>query len=473
MEKQVNTQAAAKKLNNNTFLPTSVRVVGYVLFAILAITLILGLELSVMHENPDATIFGGRYQSVTAVDAPNTVIPEGTLVFINVGGEYAPNQAVSYKYLDDAFIEHVGVATAAYAESLEDSFVIGPVSGMVPALGYVLDNVANDLLLAAVMAFVAALILVLLINVGNKKGGRVKVQQRKRISIQTLWFIFTNSYMIGYVQGKIYQGPIKNICVPGMNCYSCPGAWGACPIGALQSVFNSRDYSTGQAVTDHYFSFYVVGIIMLFGAICGRFVCGFLCPFGWIQELLAKIPVPKSMRINTFPGDKILRWLKFVVLGLFVVIMPLFIVDDVFPWFCKLICPSGMAIGGIPLMSVNEDLRSAAGNFTILKLCMLALIVLLSIVIYRPFCKYLCPLGAIYGVLNLVSVYKYSVDETKCNDCGACVKTCRMGVDIRKTPNSIECIRCGDCRAVCPKEAIYGGFKKLPARISKEDLTIN
>ena len=472
MEKQVNKQPA-KKLKSNTALHPAVRAAGYVLFAILVLALVSGLAMHVLNLNPESTIFGMRYRAITAEDAENTVIPQGTLVFIDVGGEYAANQAVSYVYLDEAYIEHVGVATAAYVETLEDSSVIGPVNGMVPGIGYVLDVIENNLLVAAIVAFASALILVLLINIGNKKGGRVKTQQRKRISIQTLWFIFTNSYMIGYVQGSIYQGPIKNICVPGMNCYSCPGAWGACPIGALQSVFNSRDYSTGKAVTDHYFSFYVVGIIMLFGAICGRFVCGFLCPFGWIQELLAKIPVPKSMRINSFPGDKILRWLKFVILGVFVIAMPLFIVDDVFPWFCKLICPSGMAIGGIPLMSVNEGLRSAAGNFTVLKLCLLTVIVLLSIVMYRPFCKYLCPLGAIYGVLNLVSVYKYSVDETKCNDCGACVKTCRMGVDIRKNPNSIECIRCGDCRAVCPKEAIQGGFKKLPARISKEDLTIS
>lgn len=471
MEKQVNKKAAAK-INNSTSIPKGVRVVGYVVFALLALSLILGMAMFSLNANPDSTLFGMRYQAVTSDDAPNTVLSAGTLAFINVGGEYAANQAVSYVYLDDAYIEHTAIATAAYAETVPDSRIIGVVSGTVPVLGYVFDAVANNLVVAAVVTFVAALVLVLLINVGNKKGGRVKVQQRKRIGIQTLWFIFTNSYMIGYVQGSIYQGPIKNICVPGMNCYSCPGAWGSCPIGALQAVFNSRDYSSGQAVTDHYFSFYVVGIIMLFGAICGRFVCGFLCPFGWIQELLAKIPVPKSMRINSFPGDKILRYLKFVVLGIFVIALPLFIVDDVFPWFCKLICPSGMAIGGIPLMSVNEDLRSAAGNFTILKLCLLAFIVLLSIVMYRPFCKYLCPLGAIYGVLNVVSIYKYSVDEDKCNDCGACVKTCRMGVDIRKTPNSIECIRCGDCRAVCPKEAIHGGFKKLPARISNKDLTV-
>lgn len=247
-------------------------------------------------------------------------------------------------------------------------------------------------------------------------------------------------------------------------------------MGALQAVFTSRSYASGTPQPSHYFSFYVIGFLMMVGAVCGRIVCGFLCPFGWIQELLYKIPLFKKHRIQTFKGDSILRYLKFVILAVFVIAMPLF-VEPVFPWFCKLICPSGMAIGGIPLMSVNGELRAAAGSFTILKLCILAVIVILSIVMYRPFCKYLCPLGAIYGVLNPISFYRFKVEETKCTNCGACAKVCRMGVDIRKTPNSIECIRCGDCRAACPTGAIYSGFgtgkKKLGARISPEDLKID
>ena len=86
-----------------------------------------------------------------------------------------------------------------------------------------------------------------------------------RHTVQGLWTIATNSFITGFLKGKIYTGPLKNLCVPGMNCYSCPGALGSCPIGALQSVLNAKDY---------HFAFYVIGFLMFVGAICGRFVCG-------------------------------------------------------------------------------------------------------------------------------------------------------------------------------------------------------
>ena len=65
---------------------------------------------------------------------------------------------------------------------------------------------------------------------------QVKKSERFRHIFQVLWAVITNSYLIGFVRGKIYQGKIKNICVPGMNCYSCPGAVATCPIGALQAT---------------------------------------------------------------------------------------------------------------------------------------------------------------------------------------------------------------------------------------------
>ncbi len=295
-----------------------------------------------------------------------------------------------------------------------------------------------------------------------------KSVERRRFLIQGLFSVFTNSYITGFLKGTIYQGKLKYVCVPGMNCYSCPGAWGSCPIGALQAVLN--DYDSTKIWVDsatntivkpplYWFAFYIVGFLMIVGALCGRLICGFLCPFGLIQDLLHKIPLPKKMKIKTFPGDKPLRYLKYVILVVFVIGLPLLYKAD--PWFCKYICPSGMLIGGIPLMSLGKAVSWAdAGTLTALKLTILGVIVLSSIVIYRPFCKYLCPLGAIYGLFNKVSLYRYYVDESKCTNCGACKHACRMGVDMTKTPNSIECIRCGDCKASCPHHAICSGFGK-------------
>ena len=181
------------------------------------------------------------------------------------------------------------------------------------------------------------------------KKTKLGLFEKIRHSIQFIFTFVTNSYIIGFIQGKIYTGKLKAICVPGLNCYSCPGALGACPIGSLQAVIGSHKYNI---------AFYVSGLIMLFGALMGRAVCGFLCPFGLLQDLLHKIPFPK--KIKTFVGDRILRYLKYVILLVFVILLPLFVVDVVgqsSPYFCKYICPSGIFLGGIPLVASNPMLR--------------------------------------------------------------------------------------------------------------------
>ena len=126
---------------------------------------------------------------------------------------------------------------------------------------------------------------------------------KARMYIQACWTLLTNSYASGFINGTIYQGNVKSICVPGLNCYSCPGAWGACPMGSLQNAFAGRVSG---------FPFYVVGTLITIGALCGRIVCGFLCPFGWIQDLFFKIPPKKKVR--RLPGEKYLRKLRYVVL---------------------------------------------------------------------------------------------------------------------------------------------------------------
>ena len=280
---------------------------------------------------------------------------------------------------------------------------------------------------------------------------RRNVKDGKRHGIQILWALLTNSYLLGFAQGKIYRGKLKNLCVPGLNCYSCPGAVGACPIGALQAVIGNRNFK---------FAFYVAGFLMFVGALTGRFVCGWLCPFGLIQDLLHKIPFPK--KINTFPGDRMLRKLKYVILAVFVILMPMFLVDMLgqgAPYFCKLICPAGTLEGGIPLVILNKSLRGAVGFLYVWKNVLLAAVIILSVWIYRPFCKYLCPLGAVYSVFNPISVFRYRVDKEACIHCGACAKVCNMQVNPAENANHPECIRCGQCKAVCPTQAIDSGIQ--------------
>lgn len=265
--------------------------------------------------------------------------------------------------------------------------------------------------------------------------------------IQVLWAFLTNSYLVGFVQGKIYRGKLKNLCVPGLNCYSCPGAVGSCPIGAMQAVIGSWNFK---------FAFYAAGFLMFIGALMGRFVCGWLCPFGLIQDLLYKIPFLR--KINTFKGDKLLRKLKYVILLVFVILLPMFLVDVLgqgLPYFCKFICPAGTLEGGILLVLFNESMRGALGWLYAWKSVLLAVTILLSVVIYRPFCKYICPLGVVYSVFNPIAVFRYRIDKEKCTGCGACARVCKMQVDPAKNVNHAECIRCGACKDACPLKVIY------------------
>ena len=97
-------------------------------------------------------------------------------------------------------------------------------------------------------------------NKSNKKQNtkNMKINEWPRHGIQALWAFITNSHVTGFVTGKIYTGKLKNACVPGLNCYSCPGAVGACPIGSLQAVIGSWNFKM---------AYYVVGFLIFIGAL--------------------------------------------------------------------------------------------------------------------------------------------------------------------------------------------------------------
>jgi polyferredoxin len=244
----------------------------------------------------------------------------------------------------------------------------------------------------------------------------------------------------------LYEGPLKRFCVPGMNCYSCPGALGACPIGALQAALSERNRR---------FPFYVIGYLAAVGMAVGRFICGWLCLFGLLQELLYKIPTPK-LRIPE-KTDRVLRFLKYLVLAILVIGLPLLYRSDYGagePFFCKFLCPVGTLEGGVPLVLLNDVLRPALGWLFRWKMLILILCLVSCVFVYRPFCKYICPLGAFYSLFQRISIVRMKVDTGACIHCGACGNACAMNVDPSKTPNSTECIRCGECMKVCPVHAL-------------------
>ena len=280
----------------------------------------------------------------------------------------------------------------------------------------------------------------------------------KRKAIQVAAFGFSNAHAGNFAGGKLYTGKWKQFCNPGLNCYSCPAASLACPIGALQAVSGSMNYSL---------SFYVWGFLLAIGVLLGRFICGWICPFGLIQELMNKIPTKK------FKLPKPFTYIKYVVLVLFVMVLPVAVTNYMGvgkPAFCEFVCPSGTLLGGIPMMLTHPELRSTVGGLFALKVTILIIIIVGCIFIFRFFCKTICPLGAIYGLLNKISIYHLEVNKDACVNCGKCSRVCKMDVDPVKCPNSAECIRCGACKAACPKDAISIGFgKKYKKSRKKED----
>lgn len=299
----------------------------------------------------------------------------------------------------------------------------------------------------------------------NRKPTFSQRFSRVRGWIQAGATLLTNIHLPNFFRGGIYQGKGKSVCVPGLNCYSCPAASGACPIGSFQAVVGSSKFG---------FSYYITGFLILLGVLLGRFICGFLCPFGWLQELLHKIPSKKLSTKKLKP----LTYLKYIILLLAVVLLPALAVNDVGmgdPFFCKYICPQGVLEGAIPLSLVNEGIRAALGALFVQKLFILIAVVALSILFYRPFCKWICPLGAFYALLNKISLLEIKMDEQKCVSCGKCAASCKMDVDVRKTPNHAECIRCGKCITACPAEALcfHYGFGSSHKKKEQQTNEIN
>ena len=261
-----------------------------------------------------------------------------------------------------------------------------------------------------------------------------------RLMVQIIYTIVTNGYAYGYLNGKIYKGPLKYACVPGLNCYSCPGAIGSCPMGALQAALNERKVQV---------PFAVLGFLFIFGSIFGRFICGWLCPFGLLQDLLHKIPVFKKKK--KLPYHEVLKYGKYVVLFGLVIVGSSFVFTGLakVPAFCKYLCPSGTFMGALPLLTANTSLRAQAGALFAWKAVILGMIVLLSAKVYRPFCQYLCPLGAVYGWFNKFSLVQIRWEQESCTSCMACQRACPVDLPPEKISVSPECIKCGKCVDAC------------------------
>ncbi len=279
------------------------------------------------------------------------------------------------------------------------------------------------------------------------------VRLKKRRLTEILAAIGFNLDLPSLLKGQISQAKTKGICLPVLNCYSCPAAIGACPIGSLQNSLNSLRYNL--KLGQKQLGLYVVGSLGLVGVIGGRLPCGWLCPFGWLQEIIYKIPIRK-LKIPAC-----LTYLRYAVLLVLVILLPLLLVDSLglsSPWFCKLICPAGTLEAGVVLALINPGLRSQLGFLFAWKVSLLVFFLVWMALSQRPFCRTICPLGTILGFFNRISAFEIKVDLDNCLVCNACQRACPVDIKIYENPASSQCIRCLQCQEICPTSCVTSGF---------------
>ncbi len=278
--------------------------------------------------------------------------------------------------------------------------------------------------------------------------------------VQALFFLLSNGSWSFPVSRTIYQGPLKVVCAPGLNCYSCPAATTYCSMGALQQILGGVRMALDNG--QYFFGLYVVGTLGVIGGFIGRMVCGWMCPFGLFQELLHKIPSPK------IGVPRLLRFAKFAILLLMVIILPLTVVDELglgSPWFCKYLCPAGTLEAGLPMLFLQPSLQETIGLLFYGKVFFLLIYSGWSVVASRPFCRTTCPLGAFYALFSKVKLVRLQLNRERCTHCKACHPVCPMGVHFNESPDDTECISCLACSKACPFQAIHleiGGFPLGP-----------
>lgn len=171
------------------------------------------------------------------------------------------------------------------------------------------------------------------------------------------------------------------------------------------------------------------------GIVVGRMTCGWLCPFGFLQDLFFKMHSVKCRLPQR------LNYLKYILLVALVIAVPYFTGE---PWFSKL-CPAGVLEAGIPLAMLDEQVRRQLGGMFWFKIGILSGFLVSFTFIKRPFCRAICPLGAIFSPFNAHSAYRLEFDEKECIHCDKCYRKCPVDIKVYESPNSADCIRCLEC----------------------------
>jgi len=209
-----------------------------------------------------------------------------------------------------------------------------------------------------------------------------------------------------------------------------------CPMGGIATL--SRLAIQGLFIPKTGIANIILLVAVLIATIvAGPVFCGWICPLGsiqdWINGLARKIRIPQA-RLNK-GLDKVLTITKYLILALILY----------------------MTAKSFNLVFINADPYYALMHFYTGEVAPLALIILgatliASLFIQRPWCRWLCPLGAVLSFLGKFSILKIKKPSDACIACGACSKACPVGIDPSAQDQvvSSSCIRCGLCETACP-----------------------
>lgn len=222
---------------------------------------------------------------------------------------------------------------------------------------------------------------------------------------------------------------VRYMAVPGcvFHCYGCPLSTFACPIGVM-----------AQFSALHVIPALAIAVVVLVGALIGSLVCGWMCPFGFLQDLLARIPTPKLQLPN---------WMgygRYLVLAGLVFLVP-YLWGENHPLFICRVCPAGGLEASLPGMAEEAIRGQPVVWMSGVKIGILAAFVLASLFILRPWCRILCPLGGLLALFNRSSAFYLRFHPTTCTECNQCRTRCRYGVKVDESINNVNCVRCLEC----------------------------
>lgn len=217
-----------------------------------------------------------------------------------------------------------------------------------------------------------------------------------------------------------------------------------CPICGVTSIYQFLTSSTLFVVKMKSTLGIVIGLVIMASVLLGPLICGFICPFGAVQDFTANIGKKIFKRkYNNFIPKKVhdkLKYLRYVTL------IAAFIL-------------TGASGGVMFLEKINPYhgfLSIFKGAVSVTGLSVLALVIIVSLFEQRPWCKYLCPYGAFLGLFNKIKVFRIVRKRSTCIGCRKCSRQCPMKIDVHEAEEvrELRCISCMECvdDNVCPKD---------------------